>query len=391
MVIALLGYGTVGGGVCEILKGRDDVSVRYVLDREPHAELGEKSVTDFERILEDASVDTVVEAIGGLDPAALFVRRAMEAGKNVVTSNKELVAERYEELLALSLEKGVAFRTSAAVGGGVPWLPALERAKRVGRITEIGGIVSGTANYILDAMTRYGSDFASALREAQALGFAEADPSADVDGLDARRKCVISANVAFDACLPERQVPVFGIGSLTPGDVEGFRDEGYVLRQYMTARALDGGEFAAYVEPTLFPKESAEASVSANGNLISYVSEYAGRQSFLGEGAGRLPTAFAVVQDLLDVADRRCPFYTATARPAVVNNVLTKQKYYVRYQVDTWFMDGCVAARWGNGVITREITPAEIHYWNAEAKRNDPGIFFAAVRGDERREEARRC
>lgn len=380
MNIALLGYGVVGGGVYEMLKEHPEITVRYVLDRERHEELGERSITDYSAALSDPEVDTVVELIGGLEPAFQYVKDAMAAGKNVVTANKYLLAMHYDELLTLAKEKKVSFRASASVGGSIPWLPNLERAKRTGLINEVGGIMNGTTNYILDSMTRNGYSFESVLADAQRLGYAEADPSADIDGLDVKRKCLISANVAFDMSLSEEQLPVFGIRNVTAEDIACFKEHGYVCKLYATARRLPEGEYSAFVEPTLFPAGSLEASVPANYNLISYLSEYAGRQSYYGEGAGRYPTANAVVEDLIDIKEGYKPFYSKAWAPTPINNVEVKHRYYVRYLVDTWFMDGVVDERWENGMITKEITPAEMHYWYNEAKQNDPDIFFAALR-----------
>lgn len=205
MNIALLGCGVVGGGVLEIADKRADMAVKYVLVRRDKPELGEKAVKDINIILNDKEVDTVVEVMGGLSPAFEYVAAAMRAGKNVVTANKHLVAHYYKELVSLAAECGVAFRCTPAVGGGIPWLVNLERVKRLDSVQSFCGIMNGTTNFILDAMHTDGSDFSEVLAEAQKLGYAEADPSADIDGLDIQRqgrhickRCV--------RCLP------FGIG-----------------------------------------------------------------------------------------------------------------------------------------------------------------------------------
>ncbi len=381
MNAAILGYGTVGGGVYEILKDRPDISVKYVLDKAPVAELGAVSVNDFSVILNDAEVDTVVEVMGGLEPAYEYITAAMRAGKNIVTANKQLLAARYDELTALARETGVGFRSSAAVGGGIPWLPNLQRLKRLGTVNEVCGIMNGTTNYILSVMQKRGYDYESVLHDAQSFGYAEADPTADIEGLDIQRKLLLSANIAFDASLTEQQVPAAGIAGVTREDIAGFNELGYVCKLYATAKRVADGAVLAVVEPTLFKAETLEASVPANYNLITAVSQYAGRQSFFGEGAGRLPTAAAVVQDLLDLCEKKQGFYTQIAQPMPSNNMCEERRYYVRYIVDTWFMDGCVEKRWGNGVLTRPVSPAQMHSWYVEARRNDPGIFFAALQG----------
>lgn len=381
MVVAILGHGTVGGGVYELLKNRSNITVKYVLDRSPIAELGAVSVTDFSTILNDGEVDTVVEVMGGLEPAHEYVAAAMCAGKNIVTANKHLLAAYYDELTTLAKETGIGFRTSAAVGGGIPWLPNLQRLKRIGAINEICGIMNGTTNYILSMMHKKGYDYESVLHDAQSFGYAEADPTADIEGYDIQRKLMISANIAFDASLTEQQVPAAGIAGITREDIAGFNEMGYVCKLYATAKRVADGAILAVVEPTLFKTETLEAAVPANYNLITAVSEYAGRQSFFGEGAGRWPTAAAVVQDLLDLCERKQGFYTQLSQPLPSNNMCEERRYYVRYIVDTWFMDGCVEKRWGNGVLTRPVSPAQMHSWYVEARSNDPGIFFAALQG----------
>lgn len=381
MVVAILGHGTVGGGVYELLKNRSDITVKYVLDRSPIAELGAVSVTDFSTILNDGEVDTVVEVMGGLEPAHEYVAAAMRAGKNIVTANKHLLAAYYDELTTLAKETGTGFRTSAAVGGGIPWLPNLQRLKRIGAVNEICGIMNGTTNYILSMMHKKGYDYESVLHDAQSFGYAEADPIADIEGYDIQRKLMISANIAFDASLTEQQVPAAGIAGVTREDIAGFNEMGYVCKLYATAKRVADGAILAVVEPTLFKAETLEAAVPANYNLITAVSEYAGRQSFFGEGAGRWPTAAAVVQDLLDLCERKQGFYTQLSQPLPSNNMCEERRYYVRYIVDTWFMDGCVEKRWGNGVLTRPVSPAQMHSWYVEARSNDPGIFFAALQG----------
>lgn len=381
MVVAILGHGTVGGGVYELLKNRSDITVKYVLDRSPIAELGAVSVTDFSTILNDGEVDTVVEVMGGMEPAYDYIIAAMRTGKNIVTANKQLLAVRYDELTTLAKETGIGFRTSAAVGGGIPWLPNLQRIKRIGAVNEICGIMNGTTNYILSTMHKKGYDYESVLRDAQSFGYAEADTTADIEGYDIQRKLMISANIAFDARLTEQQVPAAGIAGITREDIAGFNEMGYVCKLYATAKRVADGAILAVVEPTLFKAETLEAAVPANYNLITAVSEYAGRQSFFGEGAGRWPTAAAVVQDLLDLCERKQGFYTQLSQPLPSNNMCEERRYYVRYIVDTWFMDGCVEKRWGNGVLTRPVSPAQMHSWYVEARSNDPGIFFAALQG----------
>lgn len=224
MNIGLLGFGVVGGGVLELTQSRSDIAVSRVLLRSPKAGLPEGLATyDFNDILTDNAIDTVVEVMGGLHPAYEYVSATMERGKNVVTANKALIAAYYPELTALAREKGVALRCTAAVGGGIPWLVNLARVKRLDTVGAVGGIMNGTTNFIMDAMHKSPVDFPAILKEAQDLGYAEADPSADIDGDDIRRKLCISANIAFDAVLEETAIPTFGIRTVTAEDIAAFR------------------------------------------------------------------------------------------------------------------------------------------------------------------------
>ena len=226
MKIGLLGFGVVGRGVYELAAQRPDLEVVRVLCRR-ELSLPDAQVThNFEDILNDPSIDTVVEVMGGLQPAWDYVRAAIESGKHVVTANKAMVAAYYDELIPLAREKGVCLRCTAAVGGGIGWLSSLERALRCETIRQVGGIMNGTCNYILDSMTRLGLGYEEALSQAQALGYAEADPTADVDGIDTWNKLIISSNIAFGVSLDRESVPVRGIRQITGADVEAFRAHG---------------------------------------------------------------------------------------------------------------------------------------------------------------------
>ena len=201
------------------------------------------AVKDIGVILSDPEVDTVVEVLGGLSPSFEYVSAAMKAGKNVVTANKHLVAHHYEELVKLAKENGVAFRCTPAVGGGIPWLVNLERVKRVCPVQSFYGIMNGTTNFILDAMHKDGADFSAVLAQAQKLGYAEADPSADIDGDDIRRKLCISANIAFDAALEETAIPTFGIRTVTAADIAAFQSHGFACKLLARELALGDPEF----------------------------------------------------------------------------------------------------------------------------------------------------
>ena len=368
MKIGLLGFGVVGRGVYEITENRDDMQVVKVLCLEDIKLPDAEAVKDIRAIVEDDSIDTVVEAMGGLHPAYEFVRAAMEAGKNVVTSNKALVCTFYDELLPLVKEKGIYFRCTAAVGGGIGWLSELERARRVQKIVEVGGIMNGTCNYILDNMTRTGLSYDEALKQAQSLGYAEANPSTDVDGIDTWHKVILSSNIAFGVTVDKQSVPVAGIRNITAADVDAFKAHGMVCKLISTGKR-DGGVISAYVQPTLVREGEPEAAVPMNYNLITFVGATSERMSFFGQGAGRYPTAYNVVQDLVDVLAGRGFYAPYGGKVTAVNE--EKLTWYVR---GGW--NGSVKERWGSAAVTEPVSVAEMHAWlkvNSDA-------FIAAIR-----------
>lgn len=363
MNIGLLGYGTVGGGVYDIVAKRTDMTVTKVLCRRDLGLVAGMETRDMADIVNDPAIDTVVEVMGGLHPAYEYVRAALEAGKNVVTANKALIAAYYDELTTLAAQKGVALRCTAAVGGGIGWLSELERARRVQKIDSLRGIMNGTCNYILDNMTTNGLSYDTALKQAQALGYAEADPSADVDGIDTWNKTIISANVAFGVSMDRNTVPVAGIRNITAGDVAQFTAHGLVCKLMGCA---DGEN--AYVQPTLVRKHELEANVPMNYNCITFRGETSGTMSFYGQGAGRYPTAYNVVQDLMDVLAGK-GFYAGAEKTATAKNEKA-MAFYVR---GPW--EGTVAEIWGDGVVTEPVPVGQMHHW---AKAH-PKAFFAGL------------
>ena len=367
MNIGLLGFGVVGRGVYEITSSRSDMQVTKVLCLEEISLPDAQAVKDFKQILEDETIDTVVEAMGGLHPAYDFVRAAIEAGKNVVTSNKALVATFYDELLPLAKEKGVMLRSTAAVGGGIGWLSELERARRVEKLHFVGGIMNGTCNYILDSMTRLGLDYGEALKQAQALGYAEANPSTDVDGIDTWHKLILSSNIGFGVSLDRENVPAAGISRISAADVAAFKAHGYTCKLVSTGKNF-GNTCAAFVQPTLFPAGALEAAVPTNYNLITLDGDVSGRQSFYGQGAGRYPTAYNVVQDCVTILSGR-GFYCPYGKKTPIDNS-EKLCYYVR---GGW--DGEVADTWGEAVITAPVAVCDMHAW----LKNHPDAFIAAL------------
>ena len=369
MRIGLLGFGVVGRGVYEIAAARPDMQVTKVVCLED-VQLPDAEVTkNFQDILEDKTIDTVVEAMGGLHPAYEFVKAAIEAGKNIVSSNKALVASFYEELIPLAQSKGVSFRCTAAVGGGIGWLSELERSRRAQNMVQVGGIMNGTCNYILDNMTRKGLTYADALAQAQALGYAEANPATDVEGIDTWHKVILSSNVAFGVQVDRDSVPVCGISNITAEDVSRFAQNGYVCKLISTGKKTENG-YEVYVQPTLCPQGTPEAAVPTNFNLITFVGETSGRMSFYGQGAGRYPTAYNVIQDCIDVLQGK-QFYSPCGEVIRAANE-EKLRYYVRGGKD---LPAKTAEIWGDAIITEPVAVKTIHSW----KKENPDAFIAAL------------
>ena len=379
MNIGLLGFGVVGGGVWELAQENRALNVKKVLVRREAPSLGKAAVQDVEAILRDTDIDTVVEVLGGLHPAYEWICRALAAGKDVVTANKAVISAFYSQLTQLAAENGVSLRCTAAVGGGIPWLVNLERCKRLDAISELGGIMNGTTNFIMDAMHAAPVSFPEILKQAQELGYAEADPSADIDGDDVRRKLTISANIAFDTLLREEDIPMFGIRTVTDEDIRTFQAHGFVCKLLATAKAAEGG-VCAFIEPTLVASHDLEAAVPKNFNLITYYGEKIGRHSFFGQGAGRYPTAFNAVEDCLDILAGKRGFYTDAMRPTAVTNTEEAHPYYVRTACPDEFLQSVTAERWESGIVTACVSVADMLRWGREQLKKDPTCFLAGIR-----------
>ncbi len=379
MNTGLLGCGVVGGGILDFCAGREDLTVTKVLVRRPRPDLGALAVTDIADIVNDEAIGIVAEVMGGLHPAYEYICAALKAGKHVVTANKAVISAYYPELTGLARECGVSLRCTAAVGGGIPWLTNLERCKRLDSICELGGIMNGTTNFIMDAMHASPVSFPEILKQAQELGYAEADPSADIDGDDVRRKLTISANIAFDALVQEEDIPMFGIRTVTDGDIRAFKAHGFVCKLLATAKAAEGG-VCAFIEPTLVDSHDLEAAVPKNFNLITYCGEKVGRHSFFGQGAGRYPTAFNAVEDCLDIVAGKPGFYTQAMKSAPVLCGGEAHPYYVRTACPDAFLQSVTVEHWGDGVVTACVSVEEMLRWGRAQLAKDPECFLAGIR-----------
>ena len=311
--IAVLGYGTVGSGVVEVIntnqdsinrRAGDEIRIKYVLDLRdfPGNPVQEVLVHDYETIVNDPEVDIVVEVMGGLEPAHTFVKRALEAGKSVATSNKALVAKFGPELMDIARNKNINFLFEASCGGGIPIIRALNQSLTADQIDEVTGILNGTTNYMLTKMDMEGSRFESVLKEAQEKGYAEADPTADVEGYDACRKIAILSSLAYGKFLNYEKIHTEGITRITPEDMEYARVMGMSIKLLATSRKLSEDSYYAVVAPFLVGKNNPLYSVNDVYNGIFVHGNVLGDAMFYGSGAGKLPTASAVVADVVDEA-----------------------------------------------------------------------------------------
>ena len=302
MKIAILGYGTVGSGCMEALKGTDAEVVR-ILDRRDIPEIEDLLTSDFDDILNDPEIELVAEVMGGEHPAYDFVKAALLAGKHAVTANKQMLSLHYAELTQIAKEKGVCLEYSATAGGGIPWLENLKRISAADSILEIGGVMNGTTNYILDAMQTRGESYEEALAKAQELGYAEADPTADVMGYDVRAKLAISCNIAFGGCMDPGSIPTTGITGISTDDIRRAKEDGKAVRLVARAR-IGNGIVYPEISPQLVGPESPMYMLSGPENLFYLIGEKCGTLSFRGAGAGKGPTGVNVAADILKIVSR---------------------------------------------------------------------------------------
>ena len=379
MKIAILGFGVVGSGAYEILKA-SGYEIGKILDIRPHDELGDLITTNFDDILNDSEIGVVAEAIGGLEPAHTFMVKAIKAGKHVVSSNKHLICTYYDELLSLAKEYGVTVRFSASAGGGIPWLHNLIRATRCDNITNVRGIMNGTTNFIIDAMITDSADFSEVLAVAQRLGYAEADPSADIDGLDTARKTAISSSIAFNTEISENNVVVFGLRNIEKCDVEYIKREMGMSVRYVGTGVRNGETVSTYVEPMIIGSDSLFAGVKKNNNMISLVGDNVGQLSFFGQGAGKYPTGTAVAQDIIDIVNGDVSLLSAGNAITVDNSKVVKS-YYIRTTADV--PEDIVQSKKTidcySFIITKPISVSAMHEIAEPILKKDGESFFAGI------------
>lgn len=386
MKVAIMGFGVVGSGVGEILlknaksiakKTGEKIEVGHILDLRDFPDSEFKCFTkDFNDILNDAEVETVAEVMGGVTPAYDFTKRLLSAGKNVVTSNKELVATHGTELFEIARKNGVNYMFEASVGGGIPVIKPLVSCLAANEITEISGILNGTTNYILTQMIKNGRSFDEALRGAQENGYAEKNPSADVDGIDTCRKIAILGSLAFGKYVDCTRIKTRGISGVTLEDVKYAGRLGCVIKLIGYARRENGGVYAL-VAPMLLPKSDPLAGIDDVFNGVKINGSFVGDVMFYGRGAGKLPTASAVVADIIDTLENRGKdlkmSWTDSGEGYLITEDEKPAKYYLRVSGGSAPADAVSIGKDGEyAYITPALNEAEAEEYTAklEAEKN---------------------
>jgi homoserine dehydrogenase len=390
--VGLLGLGTVGTGVVEILQRPPHpllqaveiaaVGVRSLDKPRPVSIPPERLTTDLERIVSDPEIDVVIELMGGLEPARSLILKAIDHGKPVITANKAVIARYGMEIFQAAAQARVAVLLEAAVGGGIPVIQALQQSLRASRIQAVWGIINGTTNFILSQMAQEGSSFAEALAQAQARGYAEADPSADVEGWDAADKIAILASLAFGVAVPRQAIPCEGIGSISPTDLRYAREWGYTFKLLAIAQRTEGQgaetTLDIRVHPALLPVTHPLANIHGADNAVWVQGDPLGQVVLAGPGAGRGPTASAVVGDLLTLlahlqtgAHLPNSLWGLPASPPIASLLPlaeVQSEFYVRVLAqDRPGVMGAIGTCFGrHGVSLESITQKECHQELAE-------------------------
>ncbi|MBD3183263.1 homoserine dehydrogenase [Candidatus Poribacteria bacterium] len=354
--VGVIGWGTVGSGVVKILVNQDQymmkpgsfsIKLGKIADLDittPRDTAVDPSLltTRVSEIIEDREIDIVVETIGGLNPATDFIRSALKAGKHVVTANKAVLALYSKELFKIAKENKVRIGFEASVGGCIPIIRSLREGLVSNRIQAIYGIVNGTSNYILSEMTDKGMDFSEALKEAQERGYAEADPSSDIEGIDAANKIAILTSLAYESDVKLDSVFVEGVTRVTQRDIQYASELGYRIKLLAIAKLVDNNKLQVRVHPTMLPERSMLASVEGVFNAIYVVGNATGSTMFYGRGAGQMPAASAVLSDIVDISKTIAANANSQLLPSpVLDNTEysikpvaeIETRYYIRVQV----------------------------------------------------------
>jgi homoserine dehydrogenase len=380
MKVAIMGYGTIGSGVAEILdvnkeviakRAGEPLELKYVLDlRDFEGDpIADKIVHDYRTIVDDPEIKIVVETMGGVEPAFTFVKAMLEAGKNVTTSNKALVADKGAELIAIAREHRVNFQFEASVGGGIPIIRPLQACLTGDIIEEIAGIVNGTTNYMMTKMATEGSDFDDVLRDAQAKGYAEKDPTADIEGYDACRKIAILTSLVAGQQVDYQDIPTEGISHITAVDIQYAKKMGRSIKLLATSRAC-GDSYVVRVAPYLLAPEHPLYHVNGVFNAVFVHGNMLGDGMFYGSGAGKLPTASAVVGDMVDMAkhiDKNIRIEWKPEKLTLADAGEQENRFFVRTDAS----QSAIEEAFGKVTYVEAGQPDEIGFMTGLMKEND--------------------
>ncbi len=393
--IAIIGFGTVGSGVAEVIKENSDylakrfdgekLNVKYILDLRdfPEHELGDRVVHDINVILNDSEVTIAVETMGGSHPAYEFSKKLLESGKSVVTSNKEVVSNFGADLMKTAKENGVSYLFEASVGGGIPIIRPMWQCLAANKIVSVTGILNGTCNYILTKMENEKQSLADALATAQKLGYAEANPAADVEGLDTCRKISILASLAFGKAVKPENIETSGIMGITYEDIENAKKLGYRIKLLGRCEKNEDDTVYAITCPYLINLDNPLSQINDVYNGISVSGNMVGNVMFYGKGAGKLPTASAVMADVLDIIRdcRKNITWEECGENIVCDNKERFTVYYVRTSAGESVINsvfpGCEIIN--NGGVSAFITPCKSQKELDEMLKNLPDMFKIKV------------
>ena len=379
MNIACLGYGVVGQGVVELLKKDDRFHVNWILVKDLNECNLPEATTDVHQILNDEQIDLVIEMMGGIEFPFFCISESLKRGKHVVTSNKAVMQAHYQTLIELAQQNHVKLGMEASVGGGIPWITTLLSLSQTGEINHVEGIFNGTTNYILDRMHKEHLDFDVILKDAQRLGYAEADPSDDIDGKDSLRKLMLSSSIAFQTITDMHSFTSESLRTIKSCDIEAFERKGLRCR-YLASAVKEGNGVSGSVEPTLFQSTDVQSTVALNNNLALLNHSALGTLQLIGQGAGRYPTANAVVQDVVQIFNGRLDL------PQIIHNVETQSslqatRLYVRAslqaldQIEHWLDEKEENAGW-----TKFISQDEKKQLLEKVAKLDSDFFYAIIK-----------
>ena len=367
MKVAILGLGTVGFGVYDIINKSEylkDVKVKAVLDKDLSKQKdvnADTVVTDnYDDILNDKEISVIVETMGAKGFSYQCIKKALENKKSVVTANKEVIAEHIDELTELKNKNNVCLYYEASVGGGIPIINPLFQASKVNDIASVNGILNGTTNFILTKMSAENYTFADALKLAQEKGFAEADPTADLEGLDMVRKITILSCIAYNGFVDLNKVYHYGIGNVSKEDIDFLKKYNYTLK-FVASSIKQGNSVSLSVEPTVLPSSNVISMTNNEFNIVSVDCDYNGELMFYGKGAGRYPTANAIVNDLMMIMEngQKGNYSFNNKNQYEVKTIDEKNKYYLRLKENVNIASDLVLEKENNCVITKEILRSE--------------------------------